>query len=237
MRVGIMQPYFMPYLGYWQLMQHVDVYVIYDNIQFTRKGWIHRNRMLQNGKDEYFSLPLKKDSDYLNIDQRFLSDSADKELLKLTRKIESNYRKAPMFKEHMPLVNDIFACDKTNLFDFLLYSINKVKETLEINTKLVISSDLEIDHGLKSQEKVLAICNELGATEYINPIGGLELYDHQAFAESSIELKFMKSKLEAYPQFKNAFIPGLSILDILMFNEKKSISEMLNNNFELITNG
>src|SRR5690554_1369276 len=94
-RIAIMQPYFLPYLGYWQLMNCVEKFVVYDDVQFTKKGWIHRNRYLNNGKDQVFTLPLKKDSDYLDVVDRSVSDSWEVEKGKLKRKIEGAYKKAP----------------------------------------------------------------------------------------------------------------------------------------------
>jgi hypothetical protein len=234
MRVAIMQPYFLPYIGYWQLMNEVDVFVVYDNIQFTRKGWIHRNRMLQNDKDEYFSLPLKKDSDYKDVVERYLSEGAEIEMLKLIRRLEGNYRKAPYFEEIYPLINQVLSNSERNLFRFIYDSMAIIKEKLSIRTKLIVSSEIEIDHTLKSQDKVIAICSALNATAYLNPIGGLELYQKEVFEQQGIELKFLKSKLETYVQFNNTFVPGLSIMDILMFNSIDNIKYTLQNEFELV---
>src|SRR5690606_18130129 len=122
MRLAIMQPYFCPYIGYFQLMNAVDKFVVYDNIQYTKKGWINRNRILMNGKDQLFSLPVKKDSDYLNINQRFLSDDFDGEKKKLLNKFKGAYNKAPYFKEIFPLLQEIINDDSNNLFDYIYHS-------------------------------------------------------------------------------------------------------------------
>lgn len=228
MRVAIMQPYFLPYIGYWQLMNAADVFVVYDNIQFTRKGWIHRNRLLQNGQDEYFSLPLKKDSDYKDVVERYLIDDAEIEMLKLIRRIEGNYRKAPYFGETYPLINQLFINTERNLFRFIFDSMVIIKEKLNIRTKLIVSSEIDIDHTLKSQDKVLAICHALNATTYLNPIGGVDLYQKEVFEQQGIELQFLKSKLEPYEQFGNIFLAGLSIMDIMMFNSEFRMINMLN---------
>lgn len=227
--IGIMQPYFLPYIGYFQLINMVDEFVIYDNIEYTRKGWINRNRMLQNGKDEYFTLPLKKDSDYLHVNQRVLSDNFNKDKNRVLRKIEANYRKAPQFKTVFPIISEIFHCDSKNLFDYIYNSICSINSYLGINTKIIISSGLSVNtEEFKAQEKVLAICKELNAEKYINPIGGVELYDKEAFQEQGIELSFIESLPIEYKQFNNEFVPWLSILDVLMFNEKKKVQEYLN---------
>ncbi len=227
-KIGIMQPYFLPYIGYFQLMNMVDEFVVYDNIQFTKKGWIHRNRMLQNGKDEYFTLPLKKDSDYLNVDQRFLSETFSQEKLKMLNKIQNNYRKAPCFADTFPIIESIFDHQDLNLFEFIANSLNIVSSYLGIQTPITISSTISIDHNLKGKDKVMALTKATGGTNYINAIGGLDLYDKNEFKDNGIELSFFKTDHFSYPQFKNDFIPFLSILDVMMFNDISQIKTYLN---------
>lgn len=227
-----MQPYFAPYIGYFQLMATVDKFIVYDNIQFSKKGWIHRNRILVNGQDSFISLPLKKDSDYLNVSQRFLSDSYTEEKVKLKRKIEGAYAKAPFYKDVFPLVAEIIDFDNDNLFDYVFNSIKKIKTYLDIDTILEKSSGLAFNiEEYKGQEKVLAICKNQEASVYINPIGGVELYDKEIFAREGVELKFLRSKEFVYEQFKNSFVPWLSIIDVMMFNNREKIKEVLQTGF------
>jgi hypothetical protein len=227
--VAVMQPYFLPYIGYFQLMNAVDEFVIYDNIQFTKRGWIHRNRILENSKDVYISLPVKKDSDYLDVKDRCLADDFDKHKSKILSKIKNNYQKAPCFKEVFPIVENIFSFENKNLFEFIFNSTLILKEYLEIETDIIISSNIDIDHTLKSSDKVKAIVKKQKGNIYINPIGGLELYDKSDFQKDGIDLKFLKPELKPYSQFLNDFVPGLSIIDVLMFNSKAEIQDMLNN--------
>ena len=181
MKIAIMQPYFLPYIGYFQLLNAVDKFVIYDNIEFTKKGWIHRNRMLLNGSDEYFTLPLKKDSDFLDVNQRVLADSFESDKIKLLRKIKELYNKAPQFESVYPIIESILNYKKNNLFRFILNALNEINNYLEIKTEIIISSSLPINHALKSEAKVLAICKTMKATHYLNAIGGLELYSKETF--------------------------------------------------------
>src|SRR5690606_15298736 len=142
-------------------------------------------------------------SDYLNINQRFLSDSFSQEKIKLLNKIKGSYQKAPYFKEVYPLIEDTLNTGETNLFDFIYSSLVKLKEFLDIETKFIKSSKLNIDvEQYKAEEKVLAICNTLGAATYINPIGGIDLYSRENFKKHNIDLLFVKSKDVVYPQFK-----------------------------------
>ncbi len=223
-----MQPYFLPYMGYFHLLNSVDEFVIYDNIQYTKKGWINRNRILVNGKDKLISLPLKKGSDYLNVIDRKLSDNWDGERSKLLNLIKSSYKRSPQYSIVFPIIEKCIQFPDNNLFNFILNSLTQLNLFLEIDTKVTISSAINIDHTLKSKDKVIAICKNLDATTYINAIGGQELYNVEDFKNHKLDLKFIKSSLLNYKQYKNEFIPWLSILDILFFNEKQDIIKHLN---------
>jgi UDP-glucose 6-dehydrogenase len=227
MKIAIMQPYFFPYIGYIQLINAVDKFVIYDNIQYTKKGWINRNRILVNGKAEYISLPLKKGSDYLDVNERKLAETFAKEKVKLLNKIAESYKKAPYFESIYPVFEAIMNYQTDNLFEFIYRSITGICNYLDIKTQLIISSTIPIDHSLKSQDKVLAICKELEASQYINSIGGTELYSKEFFKHSNIILDFIRPENIIYRQYNNEFIPWLSIIDVLMFNSKESTSYYL----------
>lgn len=230
MKMAIMQPYFFPYIGYFQLIAAVDLFIVYDNIQYTKKGWINRNRMLQNGKDVMFSLPLKSDSDYLDVCERELSTDFNRD--KLLNQFKGVYQRAPYFAQTFPLVEQIVRYDDINLFRFLHHSIVKTCEHLGITTEIRASSDININHELKNQDKVLALCEAVDANTYVNAIGGIELYSNEAFQSRGIELKFIQSKLFVYPQFGDAFVPWLSIIDVMMFNQHDNIKTCISTNFE-----
>jgi hypothetical protein len=227
-KVAIMQPYFLPYIGYFQLINSVDEFVIYDNIQYTKKGWINRNRILDHGSDRLFTVSIKKDSDYLDVVDRKLSESWDKDRKKLLNSLYILYHKAPCFKETYDIIEECLLDDENNLFTFILNGLNKVNSYLDIKTSIIVSSSVNIDHSLKSQDKVLAICKAREATTYINAIGGMELYSKVIFESNGIDLKFIKSQPITYTQFENTFVPWLSIVDVMMFNSKDTIKEYLN---------
>ena len=222
-----MQPYFLPYIGYFQLIKAVDKFVIYDNIQFAKKGWINRNRILVNGKDEFITIPLRKDSDYLDIDKRYLADTFELDSKKMLRRIKESYRKAPYFEPIYLLAEDVLNCKDKNLFIFLFNSISLICKYLEIHTEFIISSAVDIDNTLRSEQKVLAIVKKMNAHAYVNPIGGLTLYSKENFGKEGVELRFIQSNTLVYRQFDTEFVPWLSILDVMMFNSKEEIKEML----------
>ena len=225
MKLGIMQPYFLPYIGYFQLLNAVDRYVIYDNIQYTKKGWFNRNRILQNGKDFLFSIPLEKGSDYLDVKDRTVSAGFDRK--KLLNQIREAYRKAPYFDAAMPIAEKIINFEDSNLFHYIYNSVKEVCNYLNIKTEIIVSSTLDIDHTLKGQDKVIAICKKTGATDYYNAIGGQELYDAEDFKKENINLHFISTNPIEYRQFKNEFVPWLSILDVMMFNTVEEIKILL----------
>lgn len=229
-RLAIMQPYFFPYIGYFQLIAAVDLFIVYDNIQYTKKGWINRNRMLQNGKDVMFSLPLKSDSDYLDVCERELAPDFNRD--KLLNQFKGAYRHAPYFAQTFPLIEQVVRYEDMNLFRFLHHSIVKTCEYLGITTEIRISSGIAIDHDLKNQDKVLALCEAVGADVYVNAIGGMGLYSKETFLEKSIDLKYIQSRAFEYPQFDNAFVPWLSIIDIMMFNPSEFIHETIRSGCE-----
>jgi hypothetical protein len=228
MKLGIMQPYFFPYIGYFQLMNAVDEFVVYDNIEYTKKGWINRNRILVNGTDAYISLPLKKDSDYLAVAERSLAESWSADRKKLLNRISESYRKAPHFKAVYPIIESCVLVDESNLFGFILHSLRLINDYLGVTTNLVVSSTIPGHGDLKGAAKVVEICRRRNAKEYINPIGGKELYNKEMFGEQGIELYFLRSDNIIYNQYEKAgFVPWLSIIDVMMFNSKEEITQML----------
>lgn len=232
MKVGIMQPYFLPYIGYFQLIAAVDLFIVYDNIKYTKKGWINRNRMLQNGKDVMFSLPLKNDSDYLDICQRELATNFNRS--KFLSSMSNAYRRAPYFEQTFPLLEQIVGYTDHNLFEFLYHSLLRTCAHLGIKTQIDISSKVAIDHDLRNQDKVIALCVASNASTYINAIGGTELYSKAAFEENHIQLQFIRTKPFEYSQLGNTFVPYLSIVDVLMFNTLSAVQSCISTNYETI---
>ncbi|MEO6364769.1 MAG: WbqC family protein [Luteimonas sp.] len=232
MKAAIMQPYLFPYIGYFQLIKAVDVFIVYDNIQYTKKGWINRNRFLHGGSDAMFSLPLKNDSGFLDVRERKIATDFNRN--KLLNQLRDAYRKAPHFAATFALVEDVLACDETNLFLFLHQAIQKTCDHLGIDTPIVVSSTIDIDHGLQGESKVLALCEAVGADAYINSIGGQELYSRETFGARGIALAFLRSTLVEYPQFEHAFVPWLSIIDVMMFNPRSRIDHDLVNGYTLV---
>ncbi len=232
MTLAIMQPYFLPYIGYMQLLNAVDTFVFYDDVAFINRGWVNRNRLLANGRDLLFTIPLKDASQNRLINEIAISDEP-KWRDKLLRTIEQSYRKAPQFAEVMPMTERIIrfqAPDQSDISvaDYCFHSFSELTAYLGITTRLVASSSIYENSHLRAQERILDICRQEGAERYINPIGGTELYKAEPFTQLGCELRFIQPKLVPYPQLGTAdFIPWLSILDILMNNDVEAVRLLL----------
>ena len=231
MKAAIMQPYLLPYIGYFQLIGAVDVFIVYDNVKYTKKGWINRNRFLRDGADVLFSVPLRKDSDFLEVRERVIAPDFDP--AKVLNALREAYRRAPFFEPAFPLVERVLGNPERNLFEFILDSIRETCAYLGVTTRIAASSTLAIDHGLQGQDKVLALCEKVGADTYVNPPGGVDLYSKAAFAARGIELRFLKPRPFEYPQLGAPFVPWLSIVDVMMFNSRERIRECLASDYDL----
>ena len=227
MKLGIMQPYFIPYIGYWQLMNAVDKYIVYDDVNFIKGGWINRNRILVNGEPKYFNIPMLGSSPHKLLNEVEVNHN-EKLKNKNMRVIEGAYQKAPYYNEVKDLLEKIMNGEQKSISDFILNSFKIINEYLEIDTELILSSTLNKDCSLKGQDKVLSICELLGATEYYNAIGGQELYSFEEFKKHGIDLKFLETGKIEYKQFHNEFQSNLSIIDVMMFNSKDKVKEFLN---------
>ena len=232
MKLGIMQPYIFPYIGYFQLINAVDKFVIYDDVNFINKGWINRNRILNNGKDSLFTIPLKEASQNKLINEIDVNwDSAWKS--KFIKTLEQCYKKAPFYSEILPIIEQTLSIDNEPVSKVIEHNLRLICNYLGIKTTIISSSAIYQNTHLKAQERILDICLQEKSSQYINPIGGLELYDKDFFEAKNLQLSFIKSNPIEYPQFKNEFVPWLSMIDVLMFNSKEKIKEFLDN-YELV---
>ena len=230
MKVAIMQPYVFPYIGYFSLIKHTDVFIIFDTPQFIRHGWIERNRILKaTGEPMYIKVPLEKHKRETKINALNINNDIDwknKILAQL-----GHYKKvAPNYFAVIKLLEDIFEKETTSIVEFNYVSLSKICEYLGIRTPIKIFSDmnLKIDEVNAPDEWALNICKAYGADTYYNPIGGQSFFSKDKYDKENIVLKFLDIESTYYKQFSNEFEPFLSIIDVLMFSDKKEINESLN---------
>ncbi len=218
-----MQPYFFPYIGYFQLINAVDTFVIYDDVNFIKGGWINRNNILAQGERKLLTLPLTGASQNKLINEVSLAGQQRK----LLETIRHCYSKAPHFPEAFSLLESIFSLQTNDLTEFLEHQLVALADYLGINTQWIRSSNIDKDNTLRGENKIIEICTQLGATHYINMPGGKSLYDADTFSREGIQLSFIDPRPSPYQQFSNKFEPNLSIIDVIMFNSQSQCSELL----------
>jgi hypothetical protein len=208
-----MQPYFFPYIGYFQLMRAVDVFVFHDDAQYIKGGWVNRNRIRTGDRSDWLSLPVAKGSNFLPINERHYSLGGDS-IPKMKRRLSANYAKSPAYREILPVIFDLLDFADSNVAHFNIHLLTALARKLDIPCRFVNSSDMPSGKGLKGQSKVIALCKALDAHLYINPIGGTALYEASTFAESGLALEFLRTRVPTASSGPEH--PYLSIIDELM---------------------
>jgi hypothetical protein len=215
MKLAIMQPYFFPYIGYWQLIHAVDRFVIYDDVTYIKGGWINRNRLLINGKPRYFTVPLHHSSPHKCICDTVLQPSPIWRN-KLVKMVENTYKKAPCFAEVFPVVERLIRHKTDNLADFVVNQLQILAAFMGISTEFMLTSRSYDNDEFSGQERILDICKREGATTYVNLQGGQTLYENSTFRVADIDLCFIVMHVLPYKQRSAGFVPYLSIIDALM---------------------
>ena len=227
LKLAIMQPYFFPYLAYYQLLDAADILVVLDDVAYINRGWINRNYILLNGGPHLFTVPLNKASQ-----NRLIKDIETAELgtwkAKFLKLLTHAYARAPWFPAVYSQIDNLISVEKQKISRLAGESIGLVRDMLGLKTEVVYASDLEYNCALKGQDKIIEICALLGATTYVNPIGGVGLYRVREFEEKGIELRFLKTPGVRYIQFaEGQFVSNLSMIDVLMFNTRQSLEGLL----------
>jgi hypothetical protein len=216
MRLGIMQPYFFPYIGYFQLIASVDLMLFVNDVPYIRHGFINRNRMIFNRSQSWLTLPVRQSSSNRTIEQHRVSlDSLARN--KMLRKTEQSYAKAPYLFETMSILSQGLPPDQSGLAPPLLQSLNQCSLALGIKTPTLMVHATKIAPESSGEQRVIDICKHFGATEYLNLPGGQSIYSFNSFSSHGIRLGFIDPSITIYPQVNaKEFIPKLSILDLLM---------------------
>ncbi len=240
MTLAIMQPYLFPYIGYWQLIANSDEFVFFDIVQYDKRSWMNRNRILHPDKTkefQYVLAPIVKHEKGALIKDVILSNNKkwkNKILGELTVYKEL---KAPYYDDTIELIKSIFTKEYETFLSLSIESIKMICSYLDIELKYKIASDLNFDRTeIESPgDWALAISKVQKATSYLNPYGGYKIFDEDKYKSNGISLRFIKSNLTPYKQsWRENFTSGLSIIDVMMFNSKDKIKELLSNDFKLL---
>ena len=210
-----MQPYFFPYIGYWRLIQSVDRFVVYNDVDFIKGGWINRNRIMINGEPRYLTIPLQGASANKKIFEISLQPS-EKWRKKMLKTLQNTYQRSPFFTETYAMCEEILGFESINLSDFLGNQLNVIVKRIGIDTSIQHASSKYGNDHLHGQTRVIDICVREGATTYVNPPGGESLYESGAFSDNHIQLRFINSSPVKYTQKSSEFVPNLSIIELLM---------------------
>ena len=221
-----MQPYFFPYIGYFQLISASNVFVLHDDVQYIASGWVNRNRILLNGEDSMITFPVQKAAHVIPINARRYV-STNQGLKHIINQVKQAYAKSPCYRQVFPLVEALLTFEERNVARFNENLIRCICDFIGIRTSIITSSGLDKDDRLSGQDRVLDICKRLGATEYANPIGGTKLYHEEAFQQCGISLHFLATQDERYNQIGDKWVPFLSIIDVLMFNPVQEVQHLL----------
>jgi hypothetical protein len=223
MIVSIMQPYFFPYIGYFQLIAQSDVFVFHDDVQYIRGGWVNRNRFLRDGQVVWLTCPVQHSPHDWPINRRVYC-VANGELSRLGRQLESAYRAAPHAANIMPLIRELLGYADANVAAFNINLVSRIARCINAKTQFVLSSCIDKDNSLTGEARVINICRRLGAKRYVNPIGGLGLYRRSSFDSAGIELAFLES---AVAPFAGQGRYPLSIIHDLMHRTTDALSDRM----------
>lgn len=232
-----MQPYFFPYLGQFQIINAVERFILVDELQYIQAGWIHRNRILNpNGGWQYIIAPTGKHKLHLNTAIRDIEVIAGSEWKQRILGQIAHYKKtAPFYKNVLQVLTECFASTEKSITLVNAGYFKTVCDYIGINFKIEISSEMNFDYSTVTdkEDRGIKMCQQLGASELINPPGGIDLYSKSNFEKNNLRLNFLKPNLKEYNQHRPVFEPGLSIIDIMMFNSPADIKIMLED-YELL---
>ena len=233
MKLAIMQPYFFPYVGYFQLIANTDQFVFFDIVQYNKKSWMNRNRILHPSKPDdfqYISVPIAKHNKGSLIKDVGISHDEKWQNKILGQLTVYKKLRAPFYNEVNQIVREILSKECNTLLDLSIESTRTICDYIGIEFNYEIASRINFDKSSISQpgDWALEISKHRKASEYINPPGGYDIFDENKFIENDIKLSFLKSNLSPYEQsWRKRFNSGLSILDALMFNNKVDLMELL----------
>ena len=226
MKLSIMQPYFFLYICYFRLLQTVDKFVFYDDVNFIKGGWINRNRLLLGGKVWYFTVPLSEASSFVKINSIKIKSDIPWEA-RILAQISASYSKAPYYTSVRDLVEKVVFSHDGYISTLAKKSVLAVADYLSISKVVEISSELYGNQNLRGTARVLDICRQEAASVYVNLPGGRNLYSQADFSREGMDLLFLDGPMREYSQAGTEFHSGLSIIDVLMFNSPEEVVGML----------
>ena len=220
MLVGILQPSYLPWLGFFEQMARVDCFVLYDDVQYDKQGWRNRNRIKNREGIQWITVPILtkgKRSQLINQAQISLDTNWS---IKHLASLETNYRNADYFNNFFFKIEPLLKKQWQNLFDLNFELLNLLKEHLGIKTQLVLSSSLlkKLPKDASPESRLIEICEKVGGDALYEGAAGQNYIDTRLFKKANIGLIYQQYDHPVYKQLYGDFVPYLSIVD-LIFNE------------------
>lgn len=223
MKLAVMQPYLFPYIGYFQLIHASDLFLIYDDVTYIKRGYINRNRILSRNGPARFTLPVPGASpNKLIAELRFSED-----VKKILKTIEHSYSKAPYFEKVFLIIKGVLEMENRSIASVCQKSYEDIFFYLGVKKHFKKTSELEYDRSTFARNRLITLCQKFGADCYINTPGGRKLYTKEDFSKKGVDLKFIDPLPLKYPQGANEFIPNLSIIDIMMHCSPAKVAQDL----------
>ena len=213
-KIAICQPYFAPYIGYFQLINAVDVFVSYDDVNFINKGWTNRNKIMINGNEKTLTIPLKNKSQFKRINETVVVWDS-KYITKFMKTMQVIYSRAKYKNEVLEIVTKVFDQKPDLISNLALASIEEFCKYLDIDTTLKVSSIEGYEKTADRVKNLINICQAEGIHNYVNPIGGTKLYNKEEFHSHGVKLNFLEGSR------------SLSIIDVCMNTSKEEVKERL----------
>ncbi len=221
--VAIMQPYLFPYLGYFQLAAASNTFVLYDDANYIKQGYINRNNILSDDQLQRFTIPVPGASSFKKINELEFS----RDVKKILKQVRQAYQNRPYFEYVFPIIEQVLLFEDRNITSLCKKMMTSIFDYLGIKKIIMLSSQINYDKTGSASEKVIAICHALSADIYINSAGGTALYDRVQFSSSQLELKFLKMNDISYPQGCDEFHNNLSIIYVLMNCSVETVRDLL----------
>ncbi|MFX0202819.1 MAG: WbqC family protein [Candidatus Hodarchaeota archaeon] len=233
MKLALMQPYFFPYLGYFDIIKCVDKWIVFDTVQYIRRGWIHRNRILHAKEGwQYIVVPVKQHA-HKNVIKDIMIANEQNWKRRIIGKLQHYNKKAPYFHQTIAFVEDCLAIQENSISRLNVSILDKVCARLGIHFDYSFFSEMDLELGPVEEpgDWGLRVSELMGAGEYVNPSGGTRLFNEQKFRDNNIRLTIRNLPPFEYPCIGYEFIPNLSIIDLFMWNKPETIKQHLDNEF------
>lgn len=220
MRIGILQPGYLPWLGFFEQMYNTDVFVILDDVQYDKKSWRNRNKIRTKDGWIWLTVPVFTKGSFSQRIQEVCINNEIPWQRKHLKSLETNYQKAPYYKDYIDFFSELYAKEWKYLLDLDMEIIEFVKVQLKLNARMIFSSNLapcaeDPANGGAKNEKIINICKKLGADTLYDGESAESFIDKALFAKEGITVEFQHYNHPVYAQLFQPFMPYMSIVDLL----------------------